>query len=375
MKKIFSFLSFLLFFFVSCTPSNTSPLSNNQPNIEYAISANGNLFNQEFVQNITLPERWSPIPKAKIDCHSNLLVGRMLSDEATLALFNLHSNEIIEIDARDSSLFFGVAYEDDDKLIYYIYNTFSSILVPQEYILYDKRNAIKEVIINIKEMSDITKSNYITPKISTYDNKYFLEINSERETVSGNDVVDKGIRIFQYDTVDKTLMEVATGMSPYVTADGDLYYLKMVKGQVNGDLYKKNLANDTNQKEILIEKKVSEYVIKDDKIIFLQYDHEGNKSIWLHQDDESSLIYMGEDFRFWDLEFDGNFISWQQTESPLYIYDLSSNNFIFLSELNGARFAEISECYLYWFSSEYVGPEKNDSVVTIHFIDKIDFFS
>ncbi|TLG72498.1 hypothetical protein [Culicoidibacter larvae] len=337
------------------------------PSVEADVSQSPNIFDtlwQDKKSSRFNPGEWSAIAEVPIDNAGNLLLGLMGEEKAELKLYNVMSQQERIIDSISNEYYYAYAGSDDRYMVYYTYKTMQSIAVPVTYKIIDLES-FNVITADISSISINTDTVYIDTRVSLHEDKMYFEVNCREPKVNGNKVEDYGISIYSFDLQSENFAEVMIdAASPSATAEG-IYYL-----QAANDGSATLFLQDWSGKTIQYFNNVIQYSVYDQAIIWIEAVENSSiqRNMNFFQNGINKVLYTSDNFYFWDVRYNGTYVTWQQSSAPLYIYDIASESFYQVSDKSGARYAIASENYLYWFEITRQGEIKDDVDTEIVFV-------
>lgn len=306
---------------------------------------------------------YDPIPNAGIDANGNLLVGKIdeNNNKSVIALYNIVNQTYDVIDEIGADKYFGFSGMFDTTMVYFEYKTGGNVAVPMNYKLYNtKTNTIES--IDLESLSVVKATNFVDPVVSFYKGKLYFEVQKRETIYNGNQLVDLGMSIYEYDITTKQIQELQEfGTSPTMTAEGLYFVEKSTKPEDVSSLYLRDMQTDIITELI---PNVSIYTYNDGENISpsmpmivwkpnRQYDSDMD-SLNLYSNGVNTVLSEYDIIPYWDLRSTGSYITWQQSGTPLYLYDIIEMNFFMITDNFGANFCLQSEDFLYWTEAKEI---------------------
>ena len=293
---------------------------------------------------VELEKNVNIIPKAILDKNGVIVIGKKGDNNSEIGLLNTVTNETKIIEVFPSSMYFGISFDSDSYVVFYIYEIDKEFAKPEMYYIYNKETQTLDTIDISKLINEEVSRSSSTTDVSIDSNHAYVyfELQVETPKVSGNTIKSSGVKIFRYSLESKEVEEYIDGFSPKITKDGVLYYLLNDKDGVS--LYKL----EGKKKKQLVRKNVTEFTVFENNVLLIEkeIDKDGmseSKLIIIRDHVNAEILFEGIRFEFWDLQMNNEYIFWQQSSAPLYIYDIKNYSFIHVTDDFGARFSSISD--------------------------------
>ena len=307
-----------------------------------------------------------PIAGTTIDHHGKLLLANMpkdASDTATLYLANVEDQSMTPIHTAADELHFCEMYHDEEIIVFYEYKMWQSISNPLTYYIYHQADGTFE-IIDVSEFSLPPERNdwNLDSYMARLEDDLYFELQHQetvyQESPSGNELVSAGVGIYRYNLKSKTVEYLADGFLPRVLGDEIVYIKDKTDTLVR-------LSDGQTVAE-----KVSEYSTYQDTMV-IQRDNPINHQMetYYYKDGKEEKVLSRDASRpFWKFRLNDRYIVWYQTSSSLYLYSIRDKEVLLVSSKEGARTADISEKYLFWYANEYTEFDMSATKATLQYV-------
>ncbi|TLG71300.1 hypothetical protein [Culicoidibacter larvae] len=295
------------------------------------------------------------------------------SNKSIIAIYNIVNQSYENIGETSSDKFFGFSGMFDNTMVYFEYITGGNVAVPINYKLYDTKTKTTETI-DLESLSVVRATNFVDPIISYYKGKIYFEVQKRETRYNGNQLVDLGMSIYEYDITSKQVKELQEfGTSPTMTAEG-LYFVEKSTDPDNiSSLYLRDMQTDIITELI---PNVAIYTYSDGKNVSPIYpkivwkpnrQHDSDMdSLNLYSNGINTILSEYDIIPYWDLRLYGTYITWQQSGAPVYLYDIIEKNYFVVTDNFGANFCLQSEDFIYWTEAKEINYDnKNEESPTI----------